>query len=135
MMQKLFYIVYNSYYKHGEYRNDVPLVTVWGILVVSLASLTVFGIFAVHALLKPTARLPSQIKDTWMLIYIFYSVLYCVFFVFNKRYVKIYNRYKDDQFLNSKTGKAIAWAFVIFSFVSPFAFALIWNKIVFGAWT
>lgn len=134
-MNKLFYVIYNSYYKHGEYRNDIPLLTVWGIMVVSFVCLTILGIDVVHAFLNPTARLPILGKNTWMSILVFYSLLYYLFFVFRKRYLEVYNRYKDAQFVNSKTGKTIAWTFVIFSFVSPFAFALIWNKIAFGAWT
>ena len=31
MVYKLFYIIYNAYYKHGEYKNDIPPLTVGGI--------------------------------------------------------------------------------------------------------
>jgi len=31
MINKLFYIIYNSYYKHGQYKNDMPSLTVGGI--------------------------------------------------------------------------------------------------------
>jgi len=38
MINKLFYIIYNTYYKHGNYKNDIPPLTVFGIFYTAIVS-------------------------------------------------------------------------------------------------
>jgi hypothetical protein len=69
-------------------------------------------------------------------IIFFLSCLAITYFLFylNKKYVVIYNTYKNDLFANSHLGKFMGWSFIILSILFPFLSALIINKIYLGNW-
>ena len=56
-----------------------------------------------------------------------FGIIYLLFF-FRKRYNKIYEKYKSDEYLNSKRAKWIGYSVLIISFVSPFITPLIWHN-------
>ena len=52
-MNKLFYIIYNAYYKHGEYKNDNPSLTVGGMFSVFYYSITYSSFIIFHLIKNP----------------------------------------------------------------------------------
>ncbi|UFH47404.1 hypothetical protein LNP27_05035 [Flavobacterium galactosidilyticum] len=138
MVYKLFYIIYNAYYKHGEYKNDIPSLTVGGIFLgcffgIGLSISTIIDLMdPVYDPVNKTLSKPSTL--TSILAVIFYgSIVYFVFY-YNKRYRKIYETYKGDVFLNSQFAKYIGFTAVIIIIVSPLIISLLYNKICRGYW-
>lgn len=132
-MNRLFYIIYNSYYKDGEYKNDIPSLTVGGIFTISFFSIGL-SIFNVIGCINP---LYSKIKIGNFVA--FFSIFFCgliVYFLFyhNKRYRKIYETYKDNVFLNSKLAKRFSFFIVILFILSPIILVMIQTKINYGWW-
>lgn len=134
MINKLFYIIYNSYYKHGAYKNDIPTLTVGAIfgvffLSIGYSSLIVFG------WINPMYyNLPKLSKAILSLITLLFGIIVYFVFYHEKKYQRIYIKYKEDTFLNSKSGKVFGFFFVLIIIVSPIILALARNKICAGYW-
>lgn len=134
-MNRLFYIIYNSYYKHGEYKNDTPSLTVGGIFLIFFYSIGSTGLIIIRLINNPLFRhSPKLGKPIQLLITIFYGIIVYFIFYHNKRYQKIYETYKEDVFLNSKLVKHLGFFIVFFVILFPFIIGLVRNKIYFGHW-
>lgn len=138
MIDKLFYIIYNSYYKHGEYKNDNPSLTVGGIFVgcffgigLSIKSIINFTNPLFDPVNNPAAKAS---KPLMLLVTLICGVLVYFVFYHNKRYQKIYEQFKEDGFLNSKLAKYLAFTTAILIIISPLILALLYNKICRGYW-
>ena len=129
----IFYIIYNSYYKHGNFKNDVPAYTVFFIFRFSFFCQMLFLIGLWDLINDPYTN--AEISKLANIIF-FLSCLAITYFLFylNKKYVVIYNTYKNDLFANSHLGKFMGWSFIILSILFPFLSALIINKIYLGNW-
>ena len=137
IFDKFFYIIYNSYYKHGDFKNGHPTWTVGGIFTFWLFALTLLLDFILITYSHNTMSLlpinnpyrygrlePSPAKFLGL---IDFGIIY-FFFFFRNRYNKIYEKYKCDEYLNSKKAKRIGYSVLILSFVSPFITPLIWHN-------
>lgn len=135
-MNKLFYIVYNSYYKHGQFKNDIPSLTVAGIFAIMFFSLILFGLFIIGWIYPEYAyaKISKSNKSIHHFIAIFCCLVTYFAFYYNKRYIKIYQTYKDSEFLNSSTAKFQAFLFIVLVILSPIILALIQNKVTLGHW-
>jgi prolipoprotein diacylglyceryltransferase len=111
-MDFIFYTIYNSYFKHGNYKNDIPPLTVGGIFFISVKDYFLFG----NIVTKPFSQLEAAL--------IGWGCGFCIYFIFyfNKRYIRIYTRYKDHKLANSWSGKIIGWLSILFIMLSPFIF-------------
>jgi hypothetical protein len=132
-MNRLFYVIYNSYYKDGQYKDDIPSLTVGGIFTISFFSIGL-SIFNLIGWINP---LYSKIKIGNFIT--FFSISFCaliVYFLFyhNKRYRKIYQTYKNNVFLNSKLAKRFSFFIVILFILSPIILVMIQTKIHYGWW-
>ena len=135
MINKLFYIIYNSYYKHGEYKNDTPSLTVGGIFLVFFFSIGYSGLIIIKLLNDPFfLYLPKLINTILILFTILFGIIVFFMFYHNKRYQEIYLTYKEDVFLNSKLAKLLGFFIVFFIILSPLIIGLVRNKICFGYW-
>lgn len=133
-MNKLFYIIYNSYYKHGKYKKDNPPLTVWGIFLVFFFSFS-YSIAIIIGWINPLYyRLPKINKPMMLLVTVFFGTIVYFLFYHNKRYHKIYETYKDDVFLNSIIAKYLGFFIAFFIILSPIFLGLIRNKIFLGHW-
>ena len=127
----IFYIIYNSYYKHGNFKNDMPAYTVFFIFTISFFCQMLFLIGLWDLIDDPyTIAEISKLANIFFFLSCF-AITYFLFYV-NKRYIIIYNTYKDNSFANSRLGKFMGWSFIILSILSPFIFIIIRNKIYFG---
>ena len=132
-MNKLFYIIYNSYYKHGAYKNDIPSLTVGGIFFILFSSI----LKSIMMLVEWTETFYKKFEySSGKNFFIITSSCLLVYFVFyhNKRYQKIYTKYKNNAFLNSKTAKLLGFSLVIIMILSPIFLAAIHTKIKYGWW-
>ncbi len=133
-MNKLFYIVFNIYYKNGNYKNDIPTLTVGGIFTVFFFCLTLLFYGMAMTIINPNLRSYGVNKPVSFAIGIIMSVIVYFLFFYNKRYMIIYERYCDRPSLNSRTAKVIGLSIIILGLLSPFVYALISNKILLGRW-
>ena len=132
-MNRLFYIIYNSYYKNGEYKDDTPSLTVGGIFLICFfcSGLSILNIIG---WVDPLYYHMKLSKTTVFLeIILFGSIVYFLFY-HNKRYQRIYEKYKEDAFLNSQLAKFIGFFIVILIMISPFMLALVHDRIFLGHW-
>ena len=134
LLNLIFYIIYNSYYKHGNFKNDMPAYTVFFIFAISFFCqlLLLVGLWEI---IEDPYRRDTGISKLMN----YFMVLSCVvitYFLFylNKKYRLIYETYKANSFADSRLGKFMGWSFIILSILSPFIFILIRNKIYFGNW-
>lgn len=68
-------------------------------------------------------------------LYLLTSLLLTVIVFYRKqRYLKVFNRLKDDAFANGKLGKLLGWLFLLLTILIPFIFALARNKVYYGRW-
>lgn len=112
---KIYYFhIYNSYFKDGNYKNDIPSLTAFGIVGCSLATLFV------TILTNLFVRIFNKLPNYFSVVSIFTLILFYLFFklVYKFKYKKIYKEFK-----NSKWDRTI---YKIFSWlVLPVAFVLI----------
>lgn len=130
----IFYVIYNSYYKHGNYKNDNPPFTVFFIFALTFFCQLLFLVEFYRYVQDPYIRsIGSKSIEPFLALLSLIST-YLVFYL-NRRYEVIYNEHKDDLLANSFLGKFIGWSALIFFILSPFLLTLIRNKIYFDAWT
>lgn len=132
-MNRLFYVVYNSYYKNGEYENDIPSLTVGGIFLIFLSSI-VKSISIIIGWVNPVYSKIKFDKLTLLLFLILYGIIVYLLFYHKKRYLTIYQKYKDNTFLNSKLAKRLGFFIVILVIISPIILVMIQTKIHYGWW-
>ena len=117
-----FYIIYNSYYKHGNYKNDIPSLTVGGIFTVTFFCLVLLvkGIYS-YCLYGNVPFTGFEKNNVLIVGFLCATLVYLVYY-HNKRYIKIYNRFKDNAFANSWPGKIAGWLILFLLMASPFIF-------------
>jgi hypothetical protein len=134
-MNKLFYIIYNSYYKHGEYKNDNPSLTVWGIFLIFFFSISLDIVIITKLINDPLfLHFQKPSKPFILLGLVLFGALVYFLFFHNKRYYEIYETYKENIFLNKKSTKYWGFFIVFFIIVSPLIIGLVRNKIYFNYW-
>ncbi|MNK14814.1 hypothetical protein D3C87_329450 [compost metagenome] len=124
-MDYIFYIIYNSYYKNGNYKNDIPALTVGGIFTVVFFCLVQLVNYVRAYLLHDDNVAKNGLgfsKMTVMLIAWGCALLVYLVFYYNKRYIKIHNQFKDNAFANSWPGKMVGWLAIALMMLSPFIF-------------
>lgn len=134
MFDKLFYAILSYYSRKTEHKTDTPVITVFFIFSLVFCCFTLLVITVLTVLKNPENRnLGISKTDGYLILSISCGVVY-FFFIRNKRYLKIYSRYRSDKFLNSKNGRLAYWCVLIMLILSPFIFMLLRNLLVFGHW-
>lgn len=124
-MDFIFYVIFNSYFKHGNYKNDIPPLTVGGIFAFLFFCMVLLiqGIYEYFQFGNVPVRSFGEIY-TILIGWICAGLVYFIFY-YNKRYIRIYNRFKDNKLANSWTGRILGWGLLAFLMFSPFMFVLI----------
>ncbi|WP_256002024.1 hypothetical protein [Pedobacter deserti] len=138
MVNKLFYIVYNSYYKHGNYKRDIPALTVGGIFCA-----VVFSLFLTAHFMFFYEKDEGKEMISWLgcskgqLIFhsIFIAAMLITYFRFFWRntHRAIYEQFKADEYLNSRKAKFIGFAVVLFFILLPILYAIIKAYCLYGS--
>lgn len=133
MIDKLFYIIYNSYYKHGKFHNDSPPLTVFGIFCIATNSLLMMSVSSVYQYNDPLYLRKNHLPNRGIWLIISVALVYFTFY-HNKRYQKIYEKYSHNLAYDALLQKVIAFTTMVLLIATPFIFALIYNKLYFGSW-
>ena len=133
-MDKLFYIIYNSYYKHGDFKKDIPVATVGGIFLFCVYSIFAAVFMVFYWISTPHSMLPKIARVIILFSVIIFGAITFFLFFYNKRHLKIYERYKDNLFLNSSGGKILGFTVLIFIYLMPLIICFLRNIIVLGRW-
>lgn len=134
MLDKLYYVILSYYYSKTEHKKDTPVITVFFIFSLVLCCFILLVITMLNVLKNPESRnLGISKTDGYLILSICCGIIY-FFFIRNKRYLKIYSRYRSDVFLNSKCGRLVYWCMLVFLILSPFIFMVLRNRLVFGHW-
>lgn len=132
-MDKLFFVIFNSYYKDNQFKNDNPPLTVGGLFTAMFFGIYMFFCYSYIYYIDIDARQGPSKALGYIIALLSFITTYVVFF-WNKRYLSIYEKYKDNAYLRKKSTKFLCF-FLIFSLiVCPMFIILIRNKIVFGNW-
>jgi hypothetical protein len=132
MLDKWFYIIYNAYYKHGNYRNGHPIytaVTLFAALfgLVWLSFEEVINIFFFENYISLYKEdLPAILTSC-----VFMGLSYFLFMRKN-RYEIIYNKYSNDKFLNSIQGKILGFLLLLLGCFSSILIAFLRNYYLHG---
>jgi len=133
MTDKLFYIIYNSYYKHGKFQNDNTPLTVFGIFCIATNSLIMTLVSSVYLYGDPLYLRKNHLPHRG--IYLITSIVLTYFAYYHKkRYQHIYERYSQNKTYDALYSKVAAFSAMVLLIVTPFIFALLYNKLYFGSW-
>lgn len=133
MFDKLFYVILSYYSRNTEHKIDTPGITVFFIfsmLFFCLAYLLI--LISIDIINYPVYPLLKLSKITVLGIGAASSLAVYLLFILNKRYLKIYSKYRSDSFLNSKTGRCICWGIYILLLLSPIIFIKIEGSFIYG---
>ncbi|GLU55567.1 hypothetical protein [Dyadobacter frigoris] len=132
MFDKLFYVILSYYSRNTEHKIDTPGITVFFIfsmLFFCLAYLLI--LISIDIINYPVYPLLKLSKITVLGIGAASSLAVYLLFILNKRYLKIYSKYRSDSFLNSKTGRWIYWGIYILLLLSPIIFIKIEGSFIY----
>ncbi len=134
-MKKLFFVIFNSYYKYNNYRDNIATsFTVCGlfalsIFCLSISALTIFSVLSNNYYKPPKFNFFSSILGTAVCLVISYLL-----FFYKDKHKEIFEMYKDDAYLTSSVPYRLGNGFLILCMLSPFILVLIRNKIILGRW-
>lgn len=132
-MDKLFFVIFNSYYKDNQFKNDNPPLTVGGLFFGMFFGLYVT--FYYCYIFYIDIEVQQGPTDSAAILLGFLSLLTTYFcFFWNKRYLTIYEKYTDDASLRKKSTKFLCFCLIFSLIVCPMFIILIRNKLVFGNW-
>lgn len=119
----LYFHVYNAYYQDGNYSNDIPHLTAYGIVGCSLS-------FALASILLTIAGLASNNLPSWIFfVFIILGLLLSYFlFLHKKRYQMIYERIKNSKY-DHLFFKILSWFIIICGFAQFVLYVFFFNRI------
>ena len=119
----LFFHIYNAYYKNGNYKNDIPHLTAFGIVGTSLSIMIVVTVLFV---LKTAAETELP-KLLIILLTIVCLAFFGFLFLVKSKYSSIYQQIKGSKWDNIGF-KILSWVIVILGFAFAGLFAYIFNR-------
>jgi hypothetical protein len=133
MFDKIYYVVLSYYSLNTEHKIDTPGITVFFIFTILFYCLAyVLILTTIDIINYPDYPQLNIGKPVMLGILITSGSMVYLLFVRNKRYLKIYSKYRSDPFLNSKTGRWFYWCVYILLLVSPIIFIKIERKFIYG---
>jgi hypothetical protein len=133
MLDKLYYIIFNAYYKHGTSTARSATLTVLGLVVVAINSVLLLGYFAIRVAINPdyhTTKGSLQAAPGLVVS----ALLTYFFFYYRNRHLKIYEKNKNNSYYDKRIVRILAFAIWILLIISPFLFGLFWYRIHSGNW-
>jgi hypothetical protein len=118
----IYFHIYNSYYKDGDYDNDIPHLTAFGIVGCSLSIILLAIMFSVYLLLlseRPTFGI-VVVPFVILLVYFYFTLMH------DSKYQAIYSEFKNSKW-DTTILKVLSWATMPVAFVLAGLFAYIFN--------
>lgn len=122
-LKVIYFHVYNAYYKDGNYTNDIPYLTAYGITATSIGCLTLTLVALTNYGVLGT-RLPVEVCFAVFLICL---VLFFILFIYNTKYKDIYSIVKGSRW-DTVTVKISVWIFIGLGFASIGLYSYIFNS-------
>lgn len=120
MFDKLYYVILSYYSRNTDHKIDTPGITVFFIFSILFFCLAYLLILLITDIIYyPVHQTFNFGKPTVLGIGAATSLPVYLLFIRNKRYLKIYTKYRSDLFLNSKTGRWVYWCVYILLLLSP----------------
>lgn len=132
MFDKLFYVILSYYSRNTEHKIDTPGITVFfifSILFFCLAYLLI--LISIDIINYPVYPLLKLSKIAVLGIGAASSLAVYLVVILNKRYLKIYSKYRSDPFLNNRKGRLIYWGIYILLLLSPIIFIKIEGSFIY----
>lgn len=107
-MRIVYFHIYNAYYKDGNFNNDIPHLTAFGIVGSSLS----FLLMTMGIIVNSYYGREKISESVYTITMVFFLVIFSLIFLYNRKYNVIYNEIKDSKWGNLFY-KIISW-FVIF---------------------
>jgi hypothetical protein len=123
ILKVIFFHIYNVYYKDGNYKNDIPYLTAFGIVACSLSIIIVVSVLL---LLKGTLETTLS-KESIILLTVVCLSIFSYIFLIRSRYKSIYQEIKGSKWDNVGF-KALSWVIVVAGFAFAGLFAYIFNQ-------
>ena len=121
---KIYYFhIYNSYFKDGNDKNDIPSLTAFGIVGCSIA------IIFVTILTNLYLRIFNKLPNYFSVVSIFTLILFFLFFklIYKSKYKKIYKEFKNTKW-DKTIFKITSWLVLPLAFVFIGLHAYIYNR-------
>jgi len=125
----IFYIVFCFYYNKGKIneKNYPPLGKSYFLMVIFFVGISMTLYIVLHFRISNE---PLSIDKAMSVGFSISSMLFVyLLYLLNRRYVKIYNKFKKLTFANSKRGKGLGWFFYFLGLFSPILLAYIRFKL------
>ena len=107
----IFFHVFKRYYKNGKFKNDIPWLTATGIVGMATFFYLVFiYILFYYFIFKKSPEAPNKLP--FIISGFIVLVANCFWFIGNKRYLTIYEMYKE-KYRNDKITEVLSWIFVV----------------------
>jgi len=134
MIDKLFYVLLSYYSRNTNHKIDTPVITVYFIFTFLICSFLLLAAMILSYIQDIERKSTGISKPASYLMLVISGVTVYLLFVVNKRYLKVYNRFRGNKFLNSKAGKWMYWSIALIIVISPYVLILLVNKVVHGYW-
>jgi hypothetical protein len=123
IIRLIYFHIYNSYYKDGNYTNDIPHLTAFGIVGCSVSIISLSAIFTVYQLIF------DKRLTTVMVVVPFVMLLACLFYLlmYDSKYKAIYSEFKGSE-SDTVTIKILSWSVLVIAFVLIGLYAYIFNQ-------
>lgn len=123
IIRLIYFHIYNTYYKDGNYTNDIPHLTAFGIVGCSVTIILLSLIFSIYQLIfdKRLTTVMVVVPFVISLAFLFYSLMY------DSKYKVIYSEFKDSK-LDTTPLKILSWSVLLIAFVLIGTFAYIFNQ-------
>lgn len=123
ILKGIYFHVYNAYYKDGNYANDIPHLTAFGIVGCSLSLFLAVGASLIYYSLNE-----SRLSLEFIVVVLTIGLILLFFqFLFQKKYEKIYEEIKGSE-LDSLSFKILAWLIIVTGFVMVGLYAYLFNQ-------
>jgi len=123
IVKLIYFHIYNSYYKDGNYTNDIPHLTAFGIVGCSVSIILLSAIFSVYQLIfdRRLTTVMVVVPFVISLAYLFYSLMY------DAKYKAIYSEFKDSKW-DTVVIRILSWSVLVIAFVLIGSYAYIFNQ-------
>jgi len=119
----IFFHVYNSYYKNGSYRNDIPHLTAFFIVGAAFSML-------ILTLILYTSKVLFDLTFSKLVVMAFFVVpmpLFAFQFLYKSKYKLIYKEFRKSKWDTSSI-KVLCWLVPLFGFISIVLYAYTFNR-------
>jgi len=123
----IYFHIYNSYHKDGNYKNDMPHLTALGI-VCSLSMILLSTMFVAYQLLfkqRPTLGMVGT-PFVIFLAYFYFALVH------DSKYQSIYSEFKNSKW-DTTVIKVLSWSAMLVAFIMIGLCAYIFNRLRYGS--